>query len=86
VSSTVVQEVNLREVKGTLEAAIKVMMVSRCDGMNDEGRKDKNKTEGFHLHLSALFMQNLERETRLELATSTLARSRSTTELFPRRK
>ena len=29
------------------------------------------------------FLKHLERETRLELATSTLARSRSTTELFP---
>src|SRR5580692_6427179 len=28
-------------------------------------------------------MENMERETRVELATSTLARSRSTTELLP---
>jgi hypothetical protein len=31
-------------------------------------------------------VENLERETRVELATSTLARSRSTTELLPLKK
>ena len=35
------------------------------------------------IQLSYAPILNLERETRFELATSTLARSRSTAELFP---
>ena len=37
----------------------------------------------FILHPSAFILKIVERETRVELATSTLARSRSTTELLP---
>ncbi len=35
-------------------------------------------------NLSGIFLYALERETRFELATSTLARSHSTAELLPR--
>ena len=38
----------------------------------------------FILYPLSFILFNLERETRVELATSTLARSRSTTELLPR--
>ena len=37
----------------------------------------------FSFILPPFYFQKLERETRVELATSTLARSRSTTELLP---
>ena len=41
------------------------------------------KPKAFILHPSAFILETLERETRFELATSTLARSHSTTELLP---
>ncbi len=54
-----------------------------------ERRKDEVKNFGgwkrvaFILHPSAFILKLVERETRFELATSTLARSHSTTELLP---
>ena len=50
--------------------------------MKDEGGRMKKNKAFFILHPSA-FILELERETGFEPATSTLARSHSTTELLP---
>ena len=49
--------------------------------MKDETKADESSLSSFILHPSSL--KNLERETGFEPATSTLARSHSTTELLP---
>jgi hypothetical protein len=52
----------------------------------EKRHRQKIKRDLFILYLVSFLLQKLERETRVELATSTLARSRSTTELLPRGK
>jgi hypothetical protein len=57
-----------------------------CEKDKGERIRDKGKAATLSFFLYPFSFQKLERETRVELATSTLARSRSTTELLPHRK
>ena len=73
--------------KGFADLCLTTWLRRRTFRIMDKGERIKLKQRiHFILYPFAFIFKKLERETRVELATSTLARSRSTTELLPRGK